>query len=95
MDWSWEFPAFEQIVDETIIRRFNHENLNVEVSEFRKRCERREHCARVIYQLLKPRLSGHSAARLASVHPFGKHPKPGANFLNEDPPLITAQALHF
>ncbi|HEY7119228.1 MAG TPA: 6-carboxytetrahydropterin synthase [Tepidisphaeraceae bacterium] len=61
-----DVPAFERIVAQTVIDRFDHKNLNVELPEFRDLIPSVENIARVIYGLLKPGLaSGH--ARLASV----------------------------
>ena len=51
-------PAFERIVKETIIERFDHRNLNLEVSEFRNLNPTVENIAMVIYRLLKPALTG-------------------------------------
>jgi 6-pyruvoyltetrahydropterin/6-carboxytetrahydropterin synthase len=52
-----DVPAFERIVDDTIIKRFDHKNLNVEVSEFRDVNPTVENIAMVIYRLLKPALA--------------------------------------
>jgi 6-pyruvoyltetrahydropterin/6-carboxytetrahydropterin synthase len=51
-------PAFERIVAEAVIERFDHKNLNVEVPEFRELIPSVENIARVIYKLLKPRFGG-------------------------------------
>ena len=50
-------PTFERIVEETIIRRFDHRNLNVESAEFREVNPTVENIAKVIYRLLKPALT--------------------------------------
>lgn len=52
-----ELPRFERIVSDTIIQRFDHRNLNLEVAEFRDLNPTVENIARVIYQLLKPALT--------------------------------------
>ncbi len=61
-----DVPAFERIVAATVIDRFDHKNLNVEVPEFREIIPSVENIARVIYRLLKPTFSD-SAGKLASV----------------------------
>ncbi len=53
-----ELPMFERIVAETVIDRFDHKNLNVEVPEFRTLIPSVENIAQVIYRLLKPALVG-------------------------------------
>ena len=61
-----DIPSFEHIVDDAIIQRFDHKNLNVELPEFRDLMPSVENIAMVIHRLLKPRLaSPHS--ELASV----------------------------
>ncbi len=57
-------PDFERIVARSVIERFDHKNLNVEVSEFADLIPSVENIARVIYKLLKPelRLAGISLA---------------------------------
>jgi 6-pyruvoyltetrahydropterin/6-carboxytetrahydropterin synthase len=50
-------PAWERIVAETVIDRFDHKNLNVELPEFRDLIPSVENIAQVIYRLLKPHLS--------------------------------------
>ena len=61
-----DVPAFEQIVTDTVINRFDHKNLNVQVPEFADEIPSVENIARVIYRLLKPELqSDHT--KLASV----------------------------
>jgi len=61
-----DVPAFERIVAETVIDRFDHKNLNAEVSEFRELIPSVENIARVIYRLLQPRFATEQA-RLAAV----------------------------
>ena len=56
-------PDFERIVAATLIDRFDHKNLNVEVPEFRDLIPTVENIAMTAYKLLKPKFS----ARLASV----------------------------
>lgn len=59
-------PAFERIVAETVIDRFDHKNLNVELPEFRESIPSVENIARAIYRLLKPRFAD-ARGKLASV----------------------------
>jgi 6-pyruvoyltetrahydropterin/6-carboxytetrahydropterin synthase len=61
-----DVPAFERIVAETVIQRFDHKNLNLEVPEFAELVPSVENIARVIYRLLKPRF-GDERATLAAV----------------------------
>jgi 6-pyruvoyltetrahydropterin/6-carboxytetrahydropterin synthase len=61
-----DVPAFEETVARTVIDRFDHKNLNVEVSEFAALIPSVENIARVIYRLLKPKLES-ERTRLASV----------------------------
>ena len=61
-----DLPAFERAVATTLIDRFDHKNLNVEVPEFRELIPTVENIALVAYRLLKPELSG-TQAKLASV----------------------------
>jgi 6-pyruvoyltetrahydropterin/6-carboxytetrahydropterin synthase len=56
----------ERIVTQNIIDRFDHMNLNTETDEFRDTIPTVENIARVIYDLLKPKLT-QPASRLASV----------------------------
>jgi 6-pyruvoyltetrahydropterin/6-carboxytetrahydropterin synthase len=56
-----DVPAFEQIVKDAVIERFDHKNLNVEVPEFADLIPSVENIARVIYRLLKPRLTNLAA----------------------------------
>ena len=59
-------PQFERTVATTVIDRFDHKNLNVEVSEFADLIPTVENIAKVIYTLLKP-LFQEQKAKLASV----------------------------
>jgi 6-pyruvoyltetrahydropterin/6-carboxytetrahydropterin synthase len=59
-------PEFERIVGETIIERFDHKNLNVDVPEFANLIPSVENIARVIYRLLLPR-SADAGVKLAAV----------------------------
>ena len=59
-------PTLERIVAETVIDRFDHKNLNVEVEEFKTTIPSVENIARVIYQLLKSPLKT-PTSHLASV----------------------------
>ncbi len=67
-----DVPAFERIVAATVIDRFDHKNLNVELPEFRDGPDGRglipsvENIAMTIYRLLKPRFTD-AGAQLASV----------------------------
>jgi 6-pyruvoyltetrahydropterin/6-carboxytetrahydropterin synthase len=61
-----DVPSFERVVAETVIDRFDHKNLNVEVSEFREVMPSVENIAMVIFRMLKPRFAD-QRARLASV----------------------------
>ncbi|MDB5331036.1 MAG: putative 6-pyruvoyl tetrahydrobiopterin synthase [Phycisphaerales bacterium] len=61
-----DVPDFERIVAETVIDRFDHKNLNLELPEFRELIPTVENIAMVIYRLLKPPLGG-AGAELASV----------------------------
>ena len=59
-------PEFERVVAATVIDRFDHKNLNVELAEFRDVIPTVENIARVIYGMLKPKLNA-GDTRLASV----------------------------
>jgi 6-pyruvoyltetrahydropterin/6-carboxytetrahydropterin synthase len=61
-----DVQAFERVVSETVINRFDHKNLNVEVPEFRELIPSVENIARVIYRLLKPRFES-ERAELAAI----------------------------
>ena len=60
-----DIAAFEKIVAESAINRFDHKFLNLEVPEFRELIPSVENIAKVIFGLLKPQFDG--LARLASV----------------------------
>ena len=59
-------PEFERVVGETVIEKFDHKNLNVELTEFAELIPTVENIAMVIYRMLKPRF-GEGQAELASV----------------------------
>jgi 6-pyruvoyltetrahydropterin/6-carboxytetrahydropterin synthase len=59
-------PEFERVVGETVIERFDHKNLNLDVAEFADVIPSVENIARVIYRLLRPRFAG-AGAKLAAV----------------------------
>jgi 6-pyruvoyltetrahydropterin/6-carboxytetrahydropterin synthase len=59
-------PAFERVVAETVIDRFDHKHLNTEIPEFHDLIPSVENIARVIYRLLKPKFEAERAT-LASV----------------------------
>jgi 6-pyruvoyltetrahydropterin/6-carboxytetrahydropterin synthase len=61
-----DLPAFERIVAETVINRFDHKHLNLETIEFRDTIPSVENIAKVIHDLLKPRFAS-ERGRLASV----------------------------
>ena len=61
-----DVPAFERIVGDTVIDRFDHKNLNTQVAEFKETIPSVENIARVIYRLLKPQFES-QRAQLASV----------------------------
>jgi 6-pyruvoyltetrahydropterin/6-carboxytetrahydropterin synthase len=61
-----DVPAFESVVARTVIDRFDHKNLNVEVPQFAEVIPSVENIAKVIYGLLKAELQT-ERARLASV----------------------------
>ncbi len=58
-------PELERIVARTVIERFDHKHLNLEVPEFRTLVPSVENIAKVIYTLLKPAIGG--PAELAAV----------------------------
>lgn len=58
--------AFERIVAQTILDRFDHKNLNIEVPEFRALIPTVENIAMTIYRLLKPKFTERKV-ELASV----------------------------
>jgi 6-pyruvoyltetrahydropterin/6-carboxytetrahydropterin synthase len=59
-------PDFERIVASTVVDRFDHKNLNVDVPEFADLIPSVENIARVIYKLLRPRFAD-AGAKLAAV----------------------------
>lgn len=61
-----DVPAFERVVAEAVIDRFDHKNLNAELPEFRERIPSVENIAQVIYRLLQPRFAA-ARAELAAV----------------------------
>ena len=61
-----DIPAFEKIVAENVVSRFDHKNLNEEVPEFKNSIPTVENIAATIYRILKPRLAVDGAS-LASV----------------------------
>jgi 6-pyruvoyltetrahydropterin/6-carboxytetrahydropterin synthase len=63
-----DVPAFERIVASTVIDRFDHKNLNVELPEFRDTglIPSVENIAMTVYRLLKPKFAD-AGAKLASV----------------------------
>lgn len=61
-----DLPTFERIVSQTVIERFDHKNLNVDVPDFQDLLPTVENIAATIYRLLKPSLSNDRAS-LASV----------------------------
>jgi len=63
-----DVPAFERIVAATVIDRFDHKNLNVELPEFSQTglIPSVENIAMTIYRLLKSKF-GDAGAQLASV----------------------------
>ena len=61
-----DIPDFERIVSTTVLDRFDHKNLNIELPEFRELIPTVENIAMTIHQLLKPRFSN-SRAKLASI----------------------------
>jgi 6-pyruvoyltetrahydropterin/6-carboxytetrahydropterin synthase len=58
-------PQLERIVSQTVIERFDHKYLNLEVPEFRNVVPSVENIAKVIYTLLKPALA--ELGELASI----------------------------
>ena len=59
-----DIPAFERMVAQTVIDKFDHKNLNIELPEFKERIPTVENIALVIYRLLKPKFA---ATKLKSV----------------------------
>jgi 6-pyruvoyltetrahydropterin/6-carboxytetrahydropterin synthase len=58
-----DVPGFERTVSDTVIARFDHKNLNVELPEFRDLIPTVENIAMTIFRLLKSKFAG----KLASV----------------------------
>jgi 6-pyruvoyltetrahydropterin/6-carboxytetrahydropterin synthase len=61
-----DMPAFERIVATTVIDKFDHRNLNLELPEFRQLIPTVENIAMTIYRLLKPAIES-TNTKLASV----------------------------
>jgi 6-pyruvoyltetrahydropterin/6-carboxytetrahydropterin synthase len=61
-----DIPAFERTVAETVIDKFDHKHLNTEVPQFRDLIPSVENIAKVIYQLLAPKLKS-EGSKLYSV----------------------------
>lgn len=61
-----DVPQFERIVAATVIDRFDHKNLNLEVPEFRELIPTVENIAMTAYRLLKPKFEA-AQTKLASV----------------------------
>lgn len=61
-----DVPAFERIVATTVIDKFDHRNLNLELPEFRQLIPTVENIAMTIYRLLKPAIEN-AGTKLASV----------------------------
>jgi 6-pyruvoyltetrahydropterin/6-carboxytetrahydropterin synthase len=59
-------PDFERLVGDTVIERFDHKNLNIDVPEFADLIPSVENIARVIYRLLRPRFTD-AGVTLAAV----------------------------
>lgn len=60
-------PALERAVASSVVERFDHRNLNLEIEEFRTRIPSVENIAAVIYDLLKPAVAAIGGAKLAAV----------------------------
>jgi 6-pyruvoyltetrahydropterin/6-carboxytetrahydropterin synthase len=61
-----DIPSFERTVASTVIDKFDHKHLNLELPEFADLVPSVENIAMVIYRLLKPKLAS-PRSRLASV----------------------------
>ena len=61
-----DMPALERVVATTVVDRFDHRNLNVELPEFRTLVPTVENIAMTIYRMLKPQLKS-ERAQLHSV----------------------------
>ncbi|MCP3902105.1 MAG: 6-carboxytetrahydropterin synthase [Planctomycetes bacterium] len=53
---GFSLPALEKVVDETVIERFDHTNLNLDTEDFAGLIPSVEHIARVCHHLLAPRM---------------------------------------
>lgn len=65
-DLLMDLPGLEAIVDETILQRLDHKNLNLEVEAFHHAIPSVENIAQAIFHLLAPKLR-RPQSRLASV----------------------------
>ncbi len=54
---AFDLRHLEQIVDETVIQRFDHTHLNLDTVEFAQLNPTVEHIAKVCYDLLQPRIA--------------------------------------
>ncbi len=61
-----DIPRLERLVQQAVIDRFDHKNLNVELPEFAALIPSVENIAMTIYRLLRPRV-GEVGAKLAGV----------------------------
>jgi 6-pyruvoyltetrahydropterin/6-carboxytetrahydropterin synthase len=61
-----DIPAFERTVAQTVIEPLDHKHLNSEVTQFRSLIPSVENIAKVIYEMLAPKLKSENA-KLASV----------------------------
>ncbi|MCC7350130.1 MAG: 6-carboxytetrahydropterin synthase [Phycisphaerales bacterium] len=61
-----DLSHFERLVRQSVIDKFDHKHLNVEVNEFLNLIPTVENIAKVVYQLLRPAFAG-QGARLSSV----------------------------
>jgi len=61
-----DIPAFETVVKQFVVDKFDHKHLNLDVPEFAELIPTVENISMVIYQLLKNRFTG-IGADLASV----------------------------
>jgi 6-pyruvoyltetrahydropterin/6-carboxytetrahydropterin synthase len=59
-----DVPKFERIVSDIVISRFDHKNLNVQVPEFSDVIPSVENIARVIFELLRPKLANLAAVKV-------------------------------
>ncbi|HMT97636.1 MAG TPA: 6-carboxytetrahydropterin synthase, partial [Ferruginibacter sp.] len=58
-----DMKALSDLIQQEIIERFDHKNLNVECMEFKNLNPTAEHIALVIYQILRPHI--HAALKLS------------------------------